>query len=198
MIQAVSEYVRSIAFFLIFMSFIGIIIPSSKYKSYINILLGFILMIVVITPIATALYNKQNPLDKFLLSVNSALAGTEGVTAFNPEDYEILQQDMINSTYKASVVTQINNLLKEDNYTVKESQMDFDQVTGRIFTLELKLTQSGAIPTPTPFIRIEPFKVKLSEEETEKADETRISNIKKIISDFYNMSAGNIHITIVK
>ncbi len=198
MIQAISEYVRSIAFFLIFMSFIGIIIPSSKYKSYINILLGFILIIVVITPIASALYSKQNPLDKFLLSVNSALSGTEEQSALNPEDYELLQQDMINSTYKAGVVTQINNLIKEENYAVKESQVDFDETTGQIFNLKLVLTESKVTPTPTPFIRIEPFKVKLSEEEAEKADETQVSNIKKIISDFYNMSAGNIHITIAK
>lgn len=195
MIEAISNYIRNIAFFLIFISFIGIIIPNTKYKSYINILLGFMLVMIMISPIATLIYNKQNPLDRFLLSVNGA---TKQTTTDELKEFEILQQDMINKTYKANVVEQINSLIKEESLSISEYEIDFNQNTGQILKLVLNLKETIIVPTPKPFIRIEPFKVEISPQDEDKEEDLQALRVKKIISDFYNMSADNIHISIAK
>ncbi len=195
MIEDISNYIRNIAFFLIFISFIGIIIPNTKYKSYINILLGFMLVMIMISPIATLIYNKQNPLDRFLLSVNGA---TKQTTTDELKEFEILQQDMINKTYKANVVEQINSLIKEESLSISEYEIDFNQNTGQILKLVLNLKETIIVPTPKPFIRIEPFKVEISPQDEDKEEDLQALRVKKIISDFYNMSADNIHISIAK
>ena len=51
--QIFSEYIRNLAVFLLFMSFVGVIAPSEKYKSYINLVAGFVLMFIMITPITS-------------------------------------------------------------------------------------------------------------------------------------------------
>lgn len=46
-----SGYIRNLAIFLLFMSFISIVAPSESYKKYINLVAGFILMFIMIEPI---------------------------------------------------------------------------------------------------------------------------------------------------
>ncbi|MCL2350256.1 MAG: stage III sporulation protein AF, partial [Defluviitaleaceae bacterium] len=49
---ALSEYIRNLAVFLIFASFISIISPGKKYEQYINLVLGIILIFVIIAPLS--------------------------------------------------------------------------------------------------------------------------------------------------
>ena len=45
------EYTRQIALYLIFDFFIGIILPNEKYKKYISLVSGFILILIMLSPI---------------------------------------------------------------------------------------------------------------------------------------------------
>lgn len=50
-----STYVRNLAVFILFMTFAGMIVPSGKYKGYVNLISGFVLMFLLVSPLVSLL-----------------------------------------------------------------------------------------------------------------------------------------------
>jgi len=53
--EEIGDYIRNIAMFLIFSSFVGIIMPGEKYKQYVDLALGIILILVIIAPLGNVI-----------------------------------------------------------------------------------------------------------------------------------------------
>jgi stage III sporulation protein AF len=51
MLNLILEYTKNISIYLIFDAFIGIITPSNKYKKYISLISGLILILMMLAPI---------------------------------------------------------------------------------------------------------------------------------------------------
>lgn len=49
--ESIREYARQISLYLIFDSVVGIILPTSKYKKYISLVSGLILILIMVKPI---------------------------------------------------------------------------------------------------------------------------------------------------
>ncbi len=102
MIETISNYVQSIFFYMIFTIVVGLITPE-KYKKYIDLVLGFILMGILISPLSTV-FNKD--LNKFYINSYNT----------NLDLYEKQQNEILMKTYEGKIKIQINELLK--NYEV--------------------------------------------------------------------------------
>jgi len=123
--QIFSEYIRNLAVFLLFMSFVGVIAPSEKYKSYINLVAGFVLMFIMVSPITS-------------LASFDFLESNFDFTTFEPASIDM-----------ASVIEQgVTDLLEAEGFIVRNVNVRADQA--EITHIDIRLLQQNV-----PFFRIE-------------------------------------------
>ena len=187
MIAFLSEYFQNIAIFMVFMALMMFILPSGKYKNYIQIVLGFVLIYIVLTPV-TALFHRGD----------AQLSWQVEWQARHDSQLEIVQNlhdEMVTARFHTMLRNQIQGLGPGTPFRlvhVETSQTDNEE-------LLLYITVERREPTPTtrPFIRIEPVEfTNRSTAVTDTAEESaEIKKLKLAISDFYNLPVDNIHIT---
>ncbi len=212
MLDYISDYIKNITLFLVFITFIGIILPSNKYKNYISIVLGLILIFVIITPITSFLFGNSNSYEDFLnkleLEVNAQALDTQ------EQKYQNLKNDMIKQNYIELIKRQVGTIISNNNFVINDFCIDYVEETGEIKTMNITVEYIESIeevePTSKPFIRIEPVEVnpKLPIQITEGNNNINselnmqyseeIKNLKYAISDFYNLPIDNIYITVQK
>jgi len=204
MLQNLMLYIKNIAVFLIFMSLVGIITPDNKYKGYINLTLGFIMMIMLISPIS-GIVSGMSDADILL---------AEAKTAFDTGKYDGVLDEQIIETYKKGLSESLKSFVnKETTATgLTYDSSDFEIETsetgfGNIYGVHLTVSEgeTSAKGENKPLIRIEKVDVDMSvpfenifkeetEEKTNDADDEQIIYLKNRISDFYNISQDNIYI----
>ena len=114
MIEPMLDYIKNILVFIILITFVGIILPSNKYKEYINTVLGLILIIMTLTPI------------------NGMLDFYDFVPVFNNFTDNNYNQSL-QKNLKSSLDMQIKLVLKEYDYEVIDSEFELD--TGEAFVI---------------------------------------------------------------
>ncbi len=189
--EFISNYIKNIGVFIIFITLIGIISPTDKYKKYIKLILGFILIFVVISPISSLLKNNNFSVDNLMVKM-----------AYSPEqDFEdtISQNDLIIQNYEAELEAQVSNILKNNQkYALENCFFNIDKSEenfGAIKSIGIILNEKTA-DKKNKLIRIE--KVVISEPVSEENDiqNEELNLIKNSISGFYNLSGENIYITV--
>lgn len=193
MLDNVSDYIKNIAFFLIFTSFIGIILPDGKYKKYIDIVLGLILIIMTLEPMAAFVFGSSRSFEKILNEITTSL------------DYEMIvngpesdtREQLIKESFGQRIKPQLETLAAGFEYTLKDMDFLVDIETGEMISLTLYISKMSAKPTPVPFIRIEKVRVQNNASNVETAETIEsgeINELKKSVADFYSMPLDNIHI----
>lgn len=171
-------YIKNIILFLIFMSFIQVILPNSKYRSYINLVFGMMLIFIMI-----------KPLDLIFDSVKNV----EALTIFNEEElkknanidikkYENIQNDMVKKVFKENIKKQIKTLLN-DKYIIKDIDLEIYE------NKYLEITINKIYITLTENINkiyVKPFK------EDKSFKNKEIDNIKQDIANLYNIKKENV------
>ena len=190
----INEYVRNIAFYLIFMSLSGIILPEGKYKKYINVILGLVLIIILMSPFYRFLSTGNFDVDELIDSLNISTA-----FASNIENYEDIRNRAIKGEFLASLRTHAENIIRDSDYDLNDISADFDLNTGEIRSIHLKV-QKRESPQETervrrPFIRVEPIRID-SPFSPLAAEPQEITDMKRMISHFYGVPAENIIIDI--
>ncbi|MCL2699775.1 MAG: stage III sporulation protein AF [Defluviitaleaceae bacterium] len=169
-----SEYIRNIIFFLVFVSFTGIILPEGKYKSYINLVLGFVLMALVLRPVAN--------LDGVLGGISAELSNA---AVMSVDAHEANYRTMIADAVRSQMREQMSHTMDALGYDLTAFDADIDPGSGEIKSITMTLSDS---PGGINEIRIAP--ITLNQENNPAAD------IKKIVSDFYQLPEQHIYITI--
>ena len=203
MLQHFSTYIKNIAIFIIFMSFVGMIIPQSKYKGYINLVMGFVLIFLVLSPL-------QSIMGGFTGDIGSAVTRMQNslelnIMAKGLDVYDEAQKELVINEFKAQINAQIKSRMDKDPkfaYLSSEIEVDRGENFGAITGITLAVTEKPPDNTEKAFIRIEPvtidtisvFAPKAQNAEPEPSAE--IESIKKSLSDFYNLPISNIHVTI--
>ncbi len=182
MIDYFYNYIKNIIFFLIFMSFIQVILPTNKYRSYINLIFGMILVFIMIEPLNILFDNVKN---------------IEAITIFNEDDfknnnidinkYKNIQNEMVKSAFKDSLKKQIETILK-DNYFIKDIEVSlYENKYDEINIQEIQLT----LTSNNKNIYVKPFK---EDNDLKLKEQKEIDNIKNTISQYYNLNIENISI----
>lgn len=189
-----SAYVSNIVYFVLFATFVGIIAPHSKYKQYINMMLGLVLIILVAGPVRDWLGGEVPPVNQIFAGIGAG-AGEE-ITDFSR--YEDMQLDMVRKTYNQYAEKQIHALLsgrtRLDIVSVEIiASVDLGEIQ-EIYAV-MKEKEGEKKESGQRLIRIEPVRRSSPDEQPDEPNADEIKSIKKIISDFYNLSADNIHIT---
>ena len=197
--QIVSEYIRNIAVFLIFSSFITIISPGKKYEPYINLVLGIILIFLITIPLAGVINAIAGGSGDFFS--DATLQHERAVMARQIEDASQAQIDTILETYTQSLNQQLSRIVSGHGFTLHyaafEIETELQEDFGAILSIRITISEDDA---PTPLIRIDPVRI-ISAVNTrgepapsEIGESPRIISLKNAISDFYNLSEDNIYI----
>ena len=192
MLIALSSYIKNLAIFIIFISFIGIILPSDKYKNYINIVLGFMLMFVLINPVVKHL-NTKNIFDLDSLYLEVGVTTNSDIERENLR-LEEMRSEIIVSTYTARLWKELESILSTENKFLEDLNVDFDMKNGDLQKLELTISREQKELSDIKSINIEAINIGENFERNLENEEKDIKIIKNLISGFYNLSTDNIHI----
>ena len=198
-----SSYISGIAVFLIFASLVSLLAPQKKYKEYIDLIMALGLILVLITPIGSAV--------SFLSGSNnfgSLNMSVVGLAPPNVEGIEQTQRILILQQYAGELNLHLERIVDNDGqfsiaysrFYLDDSIENFGLINGiSIWAREQAVT--AIEPTPRPFIRVERIEITPFTQNTAIApaleEDARINSLKNIISSFYQIRNEHINIFVV-
>lgn len=205
MIEIIKDWIINIVTVIIIISFLEILMPDSKMKKYINLILGFIVMLVILGPIIDALDN-DGALEQDVFMISSELNKNE--YAFMNSNIENRQTEQLAALYKERIKKDIVYRV-ESKYNVKVTEVHIqiedssqDEI-GEIKKLQLAvIDNSDELKEDTiPIVKIDVSNNDMDETNLNNADikqeEINIALRKKIkedISNIYNLNEKNVEI----
>lgn len=183
MLNAIGDYIRTLAIFMLFMSFVGIVAPSSKYKDYIKLIMGFMLVLIMVSPII----NIMGAWDNVLIYLEDELF-TNNYTNVDISHAEETQRRLIAENIQMALSPQIKDLVLDYGFVatdvsiyVSKEDENFLEILG--IYIQLQRTQNTGV------IQIDVIMP------SDNVEDSRINGLKNAISNFYNLSVNHIHIT---
>lgn len=198
MIDFFRSWVINIVFMIVFIVFIEIIIPSEKFKKYIKLVTGLVLIIVIINPIVT-LVSKENSLDALIIKSSNTFNSKQ--IAVQSEKLDSLQNAQIISIYKEKLVQEI----KEQILTIKDLKdatvkVDIETDTNSTaFGTILGIEAEVCLKDKAQSKRVEAVKkvdVRLGNISNE--EDELVNKIKNKLSSIYEVSNGKVNIKVQK
>ncbi len=205
MIEAIKGWIINIVIVIILLSFLEILMPDSKMKKYINLILGFIVMLVILGPIIEVLNSTDNLQDDVFI-ISSELNKKE--YSFVSSNIENKQMNQLKALYKDRIRKDIAYRV-ESKYNVKvgkvniEIEEDNQERNGGIKSLELYVLSSEELRNEDtiPIVKIDVSDNEKDniEKNTNKSLDKDINidlsrRIKEDISNIYNLNETSIEI----
>lgn len=205
MIEAIKGWIINIVIVIILLSFLEILMPDSKMKKYINLILGFIVMLVILGPIIEVLNSTDNLQDDVFI-ISSELNKKE--YSFVSSNIENKQMNQLKALYKDRIRQDIAYRV-ESKYNVKvgkvniEIEEDNQERNGGIKSLELYVLSSEELRNEDtiPIVKIDVSDNEKDniEKNTNKSLDKDINidlsrRIKEDISNIYNLNETSIEI----
>ncbi|MCB5558466.1 stage III sporulation protein AF [Anaerosalibacter bizertensis] len=196
------SWVIDIVTMVIFISFLEIVLPNSNMKRFIDMIVGFLIIVVIITPFIKIISKDIDIEKNFLL--NSNKLNTEIKNNYSEEKEEVLalQEKQIIESYKKGIERKIGNLIKEKtNYEVKNIDMEInkdleDKNYGEIKELNIvlreKIDKNSENEKSIKIENIEEVWIKKNKENKSNEKFEESDKIKKIISKEYGLSEEKI------
>ena len=190
---AVFDYMRNIAYFLLFAAVAGMIAPDEKYRKYGALVTGLILIVLLLQPLKAFTEAGGIPVTRFfagLINAPDSVSGGADVTS-----YENLQYETVKAAFEEQLRIQLSALLSRKGHTLLAARFEFADDLSAIEYIRAEVEISRA-PERRPFIYIEPVRISVSGQAAEQEESPEAAEIKKLIGDFYNLQAEHIHIEI--
>lgn len=204
----IREWVITIVSIIIFITFVEILIPNSNHKRFINVVIGFLLMIVILTPLTKLIKGEINLEEKILKTSNDL----ELLTVENRiNNTEYSNKEAIIKLYKNEITKQIKEHIEYNteyiaHKVLMEVEDDSDSPQfGLIKSFNITLEEKTKEEKPVSKI-IEPVEINISigekNDNTVEAASILINKeddlIKQDISDLYKVSKDDINIYLLK
>jgi stage III sporulation protein AF len=182
-----AEYIKGIIFFLVFASFVGIILPEGKYKNYINLVMGFVIMALIFRPVSDLSGIAGD------ISAQLSQPSFESSAGAFEEDF----QTMIAGAVRTQMRGQLSPVMDALGFTLTNLDADIDVQSGEIRTVSLTLESSGT-DSAAREIRVAPISISpaVSAPNITEASSNDAAEVKKIVSDFYQLPEEHIYVTI--
>jgi len=194
MVAAIGEYIRNLAVFMLFMTMVGIVIPKGNYKTYIDLIMGFVLIFIMISPI----YNfiNRGAFDEAMEFFEN-IADMENIQELQLRQgfYEDAQMELIAHNVRAGLSLQLEELIISEGFTPTSINFVLSQDSEsflEILDIYINITESQQ----RGLIRIE--RISIGETPFTNVENPRTLELKNLISDVYNLSVDNIHIKVTE
>jgi hypothetical protein len=194
-----SNYIRNLAVFLIFSSFITIVNPGKKFEHYINLVLGIILIFILTAPLAGVINALASSSGDIFADIS--LNYDRAAMARQIQNADQAGQELIITMYKDGLTEQAKRLI-ENHGSFKPEKITFEidtasQNFGEILSVHLVL---NPLDNKNPFIRIEPVRIQPvvgsrgepPANQPSHVESAQIMSLKNVLSSFYNLDMRNI------
>lgn len=162
------EYAKNIIFFLLFFTFVKMFINDKSYGKYIEVILGFILIIILTQPIKS-IFSMEN--------IDFSIGEGENI---NVDKYVELGEGYSLSLSEETIKKQVEALLDDGSYEVVDTSISLDE------EYNLKLIN----------IILRRREIREIEIEGAVVEDLEILEIKNRLKDFYDLSSSHINVYI--
>lgn len=201
MIENVRQWIINITTVIVFISFIEILMPNGAMKKYLNLVLGFVVILIILNPIINTVENK-NYIEDELFEISNSINQNEYI--FASSNIENIQREQLLSLYKSKIKSDMKGRL-ESKYEVEIIDVNIDvedskEDTGKIKKIHLKLEKRNRDIEGSKInnSQIPIISINISEENDNIAKENRDAGIaikdqiRKEISQVYDIEDSSI------
>lgn len=199
--ELVRNWIITIVSVIIFVTFIEIIIPDGKSKKYINVVIGLLIIVVILSPLLHIFREGINLSDTVVQASNDLESFT---TKSRVENIQYHQEELVLEIYRKNLEDQmINRIERTTEFIVGSISLDINTKSdnfGTIDNIEIYLNERGS--TTKTSSEIEPIVVEVNLKNHNQSAETKAMtnhesrSIKYDFSSFYNIPEENINIYI--
>jgi hypothetical protein len=188
------EYIGNITYYLLFAAVAGIFAPVGKYRKFVSLVMGFILLLLMIQPLAGFLGGRNIPVTMWL-SVPELSQSDDDANS----DYSRWWDNQLRVSFETQLENQIERLLNANGFVVHSSEFSYSSDLGAVTSVRVNVSHEPQSDEPgrVPFIRIQPPQIspiKIGESVTEDCPHSQ--TIKNLISEFYNLPKSHIYVEV--
>lgn len=199
----VYEWIRNIIIYMILNTIIMNLLGNKSYKKYVSIVSGMILVLIVVSPLIKYM-ELEEILDYYLKSNDFAIEASDFKNDLNRMEEE--QSNLIFEEYKKKIEQQVEEILLKEGVVAESIRITIDNnpksdTFGELLQMDIvagyEPTENEKGRVTVEEIVIGPIHIGEASENTKKKVPSPMEiNIKKELSDFYNMKQDNINISI--
>ena len=186
------DYISNIIYYLIFASVAGIFAPAGKYRKFVSLVLGFVMLLLIIQPLA-GIFGDVPVTDWFAsaMPVPAMHAGDESA-------YAEMWDNHLRSSFESQLEAQLSRMLSSNGFVLHRADFsysaDFSRITAvRVSVSEKDEPEQGRIP----FIRIVPPEIRpVQIGEVAEEISPQVQTVRNLISEFYNLAAQHIYVEV--
>lgn len=185
------EYMQILIWTMLFVIIVEMIFPASDFKKYLKIILGFIIVYTIFTPILKGGFWNQGKYDEYVKYYQEQMGMMQNISvSFEEYEGEMLE------LYKGQELEKISNQLeKQLNLKVIAGEMSFDTTgyTPEITDIYLEVAKAEE---KAHTIAIPKIKIGEKDESLALEQDNLKKEIKNCLEDFYNWDNVNININV--
>ena len=200
-IEFLTLWIKDITIIFVLISIIQIVLPNNNMKRYVDMIIGFLIIIVIISPFVNLLYKDFN-IDKEIFKKNNEQIKFEHMDNL---DLALTQEEQIKKIYTGKIKDEISDLVHENtNYKVVNMNVSIyedNNQYGNIKDIELILEEDEKKDEnkeePKNLItvsNIEEISIEKNKESITALMEFDDKEIKNLISKNHNVSEENIKV----
>lgn len=200
LIEFVSQWIKSISMIFIIISIIELVIPNSNLKKYVNMFIGLLIIIAIITPIVNLLDSNYD-IEKEVFK--NIIEGVE-IQNINNEDILLAQEKQIKELYINRLRDDVYKSIKEItdyeifaiNISIYEDKVNYGNIKDMEIVLKDKINENVEDNSSIKVINIEEISLESLEKDKDSNLESEREKIVEHIYERYNISKNNIKVFI--
>jgi len=187
--SALFDYLRNITYYLLFAALVGLIVPTGKYKKFVSLVMGLVLLVLMLQPLRHIIGTE--------IPITQWFAGIMSQSTHQADDSESSylnwRDTYLAVAFEDQLKAQVEGLLSRNNIYLHEVAFAYTQDFSRITSISLQVSREETTPQRVPFIRIEPVQI----ERDAPPDDPLIDEVKNLIAGFYNLPLTHIYVKII-
>lgn len=200
LIEFISQWIKSISMIFIIISIIELVIPNSNLKKYVNMFIGLLIIIAIITPIVNLLDSNYD-IEKEVFK--NIIEGVE-IQNINNEDILLAQEKQIKELYINRLRDDVYKSIKEItdyeifaiNISIYEDKVNYGNIKDMEIVLKDKINENVEDNSSIKVINIEEISLESLEKDKDSNLESEREKIVEHIYERYNISKNNIKVFI--
>ena len=182
------DYLRNITYYLLFASLVGLIAPAGKYKKFVALVMGLILLVLLLQPIRS-LIGTQIPVTEWFAGLLPQqvhdVANIDGT-------YSAWRDNYLAAAFEAQLSAQVEGLLEREGIIMHDAGFTYSDDFSRITSVWVQVSRKEEVSRRVPFIRIEPVQVRRED----PPEDPLIDEVKNLIAGFYNLPGTHIYVEV--
>ena len=183
-------WLKDIILVFIFLSIVEIMIPKGNMKKYINMIIGFLIIITIINPFVK-LFNRDYSFNKDLYknqieNINILYEGNDELIKTQEEQVKEFYTEKIEEELEDLIISTTDYTIERVNTTIDEEEESF----GRLLTIEIFLKEKVKTEEEKDNIikikKVDNISITENKGNDTKYNELNDGKIKKDISEYYN------------